>query len=121
MALANRIMGGGVSSGAAQAINGDVASGLTAAGSAQGSALTLSAGVNVIETAAASTGVILTDGQISDEYDILNLGANSVTVYPPSGGRINAIATNGGFTLATNTACKVKKFSATRWMAWLSA
>jgi len=121
MALANRIMGGGLSAGAAQAVNGDVASGLTSAGTNQGTALELTSGVNVVETAAASTGVVLTDSMISDQYEILNLGANAITVYPPSGARINAIATNGGFTLATNTACKIRKFTSTRWVAWLSA
>lgn len=121
MALAMRMMGGGVSAGAAQAINGDVNDSITAAGTTQGTATALTAGVNVITTAAASTGVVLSDSQISDEYSILNLGANSVTVYPPSGGRIAQLSTNTGFTLATNTAVKVKKFTATRWMAFLSA
>lgn len=121
MATAKDMMGGGVSAGQAQAINGAVNATISAAGTTQGTATTLTASVNVITTAAASSGVVLSDSVISDEYDILNLGANAVTVYPPSGAQINAIAANGGFTLGTNSACKVKKFTATRWMAWLSA
>ena len=121
MALANRMMGGGISAGMAMAINGDVSSAISAAGTTQGTATALTAGINVVTTAAASSGVILSDSEIGDEYEILNLGANAVTVYPPSGGRVNAIATNGGFTLATNTAVKVRKFTATRWAAFLSA
>lgn len=121
MALANRMMGGGISAGSATAINGDVNATITAAGTNQATATALTSGVNVITTAAASTGVVLSDSEISDEYEILNLGANAITVYPPSGARINQLSANTGFTLATNTAVKVKKFTATRWMAWLSA
>ena len=121
MALAKRIMGGGVSAGMAKAINGDVNAAVSAAGTTQGTATTLKAAINAVTTAAASSGVIMEDVEIGDQYEILNLGANAVTVYPPTGGRVNAIATNGGFTLATNTAVKVRKFSATRWAAFLSA
>lgn len=121
MATAADIMKGGFSAGGAAAINGQVSSAMTGAGTTQGDATAITASVSVFTTTAASTGGVLTDSMIGDEYDIMNLGANSLTVYPPSGGRINAIATNGGFTLATNTAVKVKKFTATRWMAWLSA
>ena len=121
MALAARMMGGGLSSGQAQAVNGDVNAAVSAAGTTQATATTLKSGICVITTAAASSGVILTNGQIGDEYDILNLGANAVTVYPPTSGQVNALSANTGFTLATNTAVKVKKFTATRWMAFLSA
>lgn len=121
MATAADIMTGGLSAGSAAAINGQVNSSVSAAGTTQGTATTLTASISVITTAAASSGVVLTDSMIGDEYDILNLGANAVTVYPPSGGRINAIATNGGFTLATNTSVKVRKFTSTRWAAFLSA
>lgn len=121
MALALDIMKGGVSAGTAGAIQGQTNSSITASGSSISDATALTASNNVITTAAASTGVQLPNGEIGDEVAILNLGANSVTVYPPSSGQINAIAANGGFTLATNTAVKVKKFSSTRWMAFLSA
>ncbi len=121
MAIALEIMRGGISAGAAKAINGAVNPTISAAGTTQATATALTASVNVITTAGASSGVRLSNTEISDEYEILNLGANAVTVYPPTNGQINAIAANGGFTLATNTAVKVKKFTATRWMAFLSA
>ena len=121
MATAADIMKGGCSAGQAAGINGQVNSAASAAGTTQGTATTLTASITVVTTAAASSGVVLTDSEIGDQYEVLNLGANALTVYPPSGGRINAIATNGGFTLATNTAVKVRKFTATRWMAFLSA
>jgi len=121
MATAVDIMKGGASAGLAQAINGQVNSAMTGAGTVQGDGTAITASVSVFTTVSSGTGGTLADSMIGDEYEILNLGANSLTVYPPSGGRINAVATNGGFTLATNTAVKVKKFTATRWMAFLSA
>lgn len=121
MALALAIMRGGISAGAAKAINGDVNAAISAAGTTQATATALTAGINVITTAGASSGVRISNSEIADQYEIINLGANAVTVYPPTSGQINAIAANGGFTLATNTAVKVRKFTATRWMAFLSA
>jgi len=121
MGIAARMMGGGVSAFQARAINGDVAPTLSAAGTTQGTATSLKASINVITTAAASSGVILPSVEIGDEVEIMNLGANALTVYPDSGSRVNAIATNGGFSLAINTAVKVRRFSSTRWAAYLSA
>jgi len=121
MALATDIMKGGFSAGSAKAINGQVNSSVTAAGTTQGTATALTASINVITTAAASTGVRLLACEIGDQQEILNLGANTVTIYPDSGSRITAVATNGGISLATNTAVKLRRFSSTRWSAFLSA
>lgn len=121
MSTAADIMGGGFSAGQAAAIGGQVSDTMTGAGTTQATGTAITASVSVFTTVTASTGGTLTDSMIGDQYDILNLGASTLTVYPPSGGRINQISTNGGFSLPINTACKVKKFTATRWMAWLSA
>jgi len=122
MALAADIMRGGTSSGQAQAINGQVNSAVTAAGTTIADAFDLITSINVITTAGASSGVQLPSAMIGDQVEILNLGANAVTVYPDSSSnRINQLTAGVGFTLATNTAVKLRKFSATRWMAWLSA
>jgi len=121
MALAIDIMKGGLSAGTSKAINGQVNSAVSAAGTTQTDATALTTSISVITTAAASTGVRLPACEIGDEVDILNLGANTLTVYPDSGARINAVATNGGVSLATNTAMKIRRFTSTRWMAYLSA
>lgn len=121
MGLAARMMGGGLSAGQAKAINGDVNSAVSAAGTSQTDATQLTASINVVTTAAASSGVKLLSCDVGDTQDILNLGANAVTVYPDSGSRINAIATNGGFTLAVNTSVKLQRFTSTCWVAYLSA
>jgi len=121
MALARDIMKGGFSAGSAKAINGQISSALSGAGTTQGTATSIVTSINVVTTAAASTGVILPACEIGDEVEILNLGANTLTVYPDSGARINQVATNGGFSLAANTAVKVRRFTSTRWIAYLSA
>lgn len=121
MPIAARMMSGGISAGQAKAINGDVNSAVSAAGTSQTDATQLKSCVNVVTTAAASSGVKLLSTDVADDMYVLNLGANPVTVYPDSGSRINAVATNGGVSLATNTAMHFKRFSSTRWMAFLSA
>jgi len=121
MALAREVMGGGFSAGQALALNGGVSSTVTAAGTTITDAFDLLTSVNIITTAGAGSGVQLPSMQIGDSVEILNLGANAVNVYPYTGDRINALATNSGFTLATNTAVKIRKFTSTRCLAFLSA
>ena len=122
MATAVDIMKGGTSAGTALAINGQANTSITSAGTTISDATDLTTSINVITTAAASTGVQLQSAMIGDQVEILNLGANAVTVYPDSSSnRINQLSAGTGFTLAANTAVKLRKFSSTRWMAWLSA
>lgn len=123
MAIAIDIMKAGISAVSAQAINGQVNSSITAGTTqTQAGATALSKSVNVITTVTTSgDGVVLTDSSIGDSYDILNIGGNPCSVYPPSGGRINGLPTDTDFTLANNTAVRIQKFTATRWFAFLSA
>lgn len=101
MAIGDRIATSGVPAVAARAIVGDVATGLTAAGSTQATALALAAANNFVSTAAASTGVILPPGNVGDAVFVFNGGANSLTVYPPVGGTINNLSANTGLAVAT--------------------
>ena len=122
MALALDVVRGGFSPGQARAIGGQVQSAVTAAGTTITTATDLTASINVVTTAAASSGVQLPNTEIGDSVEILNLGANAVTVYPDtSSNRINALSAGSGFLLATNTSVWVRKFTSTRWMAYLSA
>lgn len=91
----------GLSAVAALAINGDVATGITAAGTTQATAAALPAANNFIGTAAASTGVILPPGTAGDEVFVYNGGASTVAIYPPVGGAINNLAANTAVTVAT--------------------
>ena len=122
MPLAREMMQGGTSAGQAKALNGQFNVSITAAGTSISDATDLLTSNNVITTAAASSGVQLPSADIGDEVTILNLGANTVTVYPDSASnRINQLTAGSGFALASNTACIVRRFTSTRWMAFLSA
>jgi hypothetical protein len=122
MGLARNIMRAGFSAGQAKAINGEVATGLTAAGTVITDALDLTADLNVIGTAAANTGVQLPSCEIGDSCQVYNGGANSVKVYPDSSANnINQLSAGAAMLLGTNTTCQYSKVSATRWIATLSA
>lgn len=121
MATAVDIMKGGFSAFGARAINGQNNITVTAAGTSQTDATAVTASTIVVTTAAASTGIRLPACEIGDSMNVLNLGANAVTIYPDSGAQINALGANAGFQLAPNTAAQVRRFSTTRWMAFLSA
>lgn len=122
MALALNIMKGGYSAGSAKAINGNVATALTAAGTTRATALALTADTNVIGTAAAGSGVSLPSCEIGDSCEVYNGGANAVTVYPEAAGsQINGLTAGNGFLLATNTMCYARKITSSRWIVNLSA
>jgi len=122
MALALDIMKGGFSAGSAKAIGGQVQSSVSAAGTTISNATRITASISVVTTAAASSGVQLPNTEVGDSVEILNLGANAVTVYPDtSSSQINALAAASGFLLATNTAVILRKFTSTRWAGFLSA
>ena len=122
MAIARDIMGGGTSAGQAKAINGRVASAVSAAGTTLATATAINATVNFVSTVAASSGVRLHNGEIGDTIEIYNGGANTLTVYPHSStGIINQIAAGGGQSLAQYTSCHYRRVTATRWIANLSA
>lgn len=103
MALAARLVSAGFSAVQASAVEGTVANTLTATGSTQATALALPADVNRFTTVAANTGTILPLMNAGDEAVIFNGGANALSVYPPVGGAINAVATNSAYSVATAT------------------
>lgn len=102
--MANSIgnmMGTGTPAGQAQAIGGVVTDALTALGTNQATALAVPSNINRFSTVAASTGAILpATAQPSDEYVVMNSGANALLVYPPSGAAIGAGSANAGFSVA---------------------
>jgi hypothetical protein len=122
MALASDIMKGGTSAGQAKAINGQISPTVTAAGTTIADAFDLTTSINVVTTATANQGVQLPSAEVGDEVDICNFSGASIIVYPDAAAnRINGLNAGGGFTLANNTACKLRKYTSTRWIANLSA
>lgn len=117
------IMGAGVAPLLAQQINGVAIDGLTATGNSQGTALALPADVNVFTTVAASTGCILPASPApGDQLAVANLGANTLSVYPQSGGAIQTGAANAAFSVpAGKTAEFIARSGSVNWVALLSA
>jgi hypothetical protein len=98
------LLGSGTPNLQAQAIVGTITTGLTATGSTQATALNLLDTINVIGTTAASTGVVAfpvpNQNASGDTCTVYNFGANTLTVYPPVGYKINNGSTNAGVSVA---------------------
>lgn len=105
----------------AQAISGFAATALTATGSTQLTALVLSADVNEVTTAAASTGVMLPAASPGDEVVVANYGAQTLSVYGQLGESISNGSANAAFSVAANKSCYFVKASNTRWNSILTA
>ena len=99
----------------------DVSASISAAGTTQATATLLINGINMIGTAASGSGVRLFEYNPGASQIVYNGGANPVTVYPPSGVKINNLAANAGHILATNTACEYWTVSTTQVVGVLSA
>lgn len=91
------------------------ATGLTAAGSAQGDALEIGYGLNELTTVATSTGVRFLAGKKGIPVIVVNRGAHTVNVYPATGGQIDALGTNNPDTIASNSIKRYAAISATQW------
>lgn len=101
MARKRSLMSGGALW-AGQSFNGSIASGLTAAGSTQATALQLTEDTNIVGTTAASTGVLVPPMDPTDTVTVANFGANALSVYPPVGGKINNGSANAAVSLPAN-------------------
>jgi len=120
--LGYKVMGAGIPGLAVQALCMDAATGIAAAGTTQGTATSLTAAVNFLSTVASGAGVVLSASATGgDSQLIFNGGSNAVKVYPPSGAKINGLATDAPALLAINTACEFWCGSSTQWAAVLSA
>ena len=102
--------------------SGLVATAVSAAGTTQGTATTLTAQCSTVTTVASGAGVILHPLLASaEEQVVFNGGANALKVYPVSGMQINALPVNTAMLLGTNTGCIFKCVSSTQVFGVLSA
>lgn len=106
MATQDKLVALGMWPEVAKALEGDWGQNLTALGSTQATAFPLVADSNIFSTVAASTGAILRP--VPGRQIVLNNGANALSVYPPVGGKINALATNAAF---SQTAAKSAEYT----------
>jgi len=122
MPFKQNVMGSGIPAGAAQYIIGGTSVGLTATGTGQSDAYALQTSNSQFTTVAASTGAILPSfAQPGDVCRVYNNGANTLSVYPQTGGAINNGATNAAFSVAANKSAQFVMLSATLWGSLLSA
>jgi len=123
MGLAKNIVGAGFSW--LQAQNTDWAStktGISAAGTTQGTATALTADINLVSTATALQGVQLYNGVQNDSMIVFNDNSGAtIVVYPPTGGQLNNLTVNAGIQVANNTLAEFFKVTSTRWIVQLSA
>ncbi|WP_428331965.1 hypothetical protein [Novosphingobium sp.] len=125
----SKLVGMGAPPAGAQFMVGDVAAGLTATGTTQGTALALSANFNQVTTVAASAGVVLPAISAApslgvsngDSIEVFNQGANALAVYPPVGSTINSLAANTALSVAAAKSARFIQLSPTNWGAVLSA
>ncbi len=114
--------GSGVQKTMADAVAYTVGNALTAAGTNRATALALTAGVNNVTTAAASTGVTLpaisTYGIGGNPIVIFNAGANAIQVYGAGSDTIDTIAGSTGVVL---TNAKRSAYYAVAAATWVSA
>lgn len=121
MTTIRNLMGTGSSGAAAQAAVGMPSNNLTATGNSQGTALPVPSDFNVFTTVAASTGAILPVSNTADWITVVNHGANSLTVYPPTGGKIANGAANAGFTVAATKTAQFQCIDTINFAASVSA
>lgn len=103
MPIQQRMVVTGLSAVQVAAIQGTVATGLTATGSTQAGALPLPADINKFTTVASGTGTLLPAMNPGDSVNIFNGGVSALLVYPPTGGIINALSANTGYSVAAAT------------------
>lgn len=118
MPFPSRLCGTGSAPSSANAICGESQDSVTATGTTATDAFQLSGAIVNISTAAASTGVKLPPTEAGASVYIMNSGANTVTVYPPTGSTINGAAS---VTIATTKARVFWATSGTTWYSLLGA
>lgn len=120
MTIQNKLVSLGVWPEAAeQIVCGDIATGLTAAGSTQATALAITASVSVFGTVAASTGAILAQSD-GARVIVRNGGANALLVYAPVGGYLNGTL-NGSLSVPTTKNAMFVSADGINWYSILSA
>lgn len=115
--LAYKVLGAGLSPFAVSAMCTDAKTGISAAGTTQGTATGLTNAVNYVGTVAANSGVILSSSAAAGDCQVVfNGGANTLKIYPDTGAQINAAGANNAVSLLVNTAAELWRCSTTQWV-----
>ena len=122
MAATKKLMGVGIAAQPAIQIVGDTGVNLVALGSTQATALLIGNDNNWFGTVAATTGATLpASAGPGDALFTYNGGANALTVYPPLGGTMNALAVNTGIAVTMLKSATFVCRDGLNWASILSA
>ncbi len=102
MPVQARIVQSGLSAINAQAVQGTVASAVTATGGSQAAAFPLAADYNYVN-GGSTLGVIIPAMNPGDEITVYNKNAGAIQVYPPTGAIINGLGANSPYAVAAAT------------------
>ena len=95
---------------------GSVQTGISAAGSTQGTATALTRQYNIVSTVTAGQGVILPTAVAGMRLTVINTAAANLLIYPASTAAINSLGANTAFTLGGNTnAIDLVAATTTQW------
>lgn len=92
-------------------------SGLSAAGSTQGTATAITVSVANFSTVGANQGGILPASTPGVEIFVSNRGANPLSIYPPTSSAIDALGTNNPFVVPINTTQSFCCINSTTWVS----
>ena len=92
-----------------------VATGISSAGSTQGTATALTKDINVVSAVAVGQGVVLPTAIAGMVIIVNNTSATNLNVYPASGAAINNLATNAAYTHVAGGSLQYYAVSSTQW------
>lgn len=118
MAFPSQVLGSGNAAASATAICGEVTATVTAAGTTAADATVVSTPNVRVSTAASSTGIRVPPAETGALMFIRNDGAQTVTVYPATGGTINGSAST---TIAAAKSALLLGTSNTAWVSLAGA
>ena len=93
-----------------------ITTGITAAGSTQGTATALTKEINVVSTVSSgANGVVLPTAVAGIVLIVNNTSANTLNVYPATGGAVNSGSTNAAYSHVSGASIQYYATSGTRW------
>ena len=92
-----------------------VATGVSAAGSTQGTATAVTKDINVISTVSSGQGIVLPTAVAGMVLIVNNTSATNMNVYPATGAAINSLATNAAYTHVAGASLQYYAVSSTQW------
>jgi hypothetical protein len=117
--LSSRIRGGG-QWGATQYDTANLAA--SGAGTTQATAAAITTDLTVFTTVALNAGAILPVAtQAGEDCFVVNAGANALSLYPPTGGILNAAAANAAVSVAAGKSAHAVFAGSGRWVVVVSA